>query len=168
MEGNMKYVMGLIVVMAVGGMRDLSVAGRPAEPAKAHTVTQVTRATPILHVERVEPSVRFWTQRLGFETTVEVPEGNRIGFAIVASGATTLMYQTYSGMSADAANPLAKVASQGPTFVFLEVPDINAIVSAMQGADIVVPTHQSSYGAKELIVREPGGHYVIFSQLPAR
>ena len=38
----------------------------------------------------------------------------------------------------------------------------------MDGADIIVPVHESSYGAKELIAREPGGHYVIFSQLPAR
>jgi uncharacterized glyoxalase superfamily protein PhnB len=163
-----KYAAGLVVAMLVGGPGDLSVAGRVAEPAKEHKMALVTRATPILHVERVEPSVRFWTERLGFEKTVEVPEGDRIGFAIMASGATTLMYQTYSGMKADAANPLAEAASQGPTFVFLEVPDINAIVSAMQGADIVVPAHQSSYGAKELIVREPGGHYVIFSQLPPR
>jgi uncharacterized glyoxalase superfamily protein PhnB len=164
----MKYAAGLVVAMVVGGPGDLSVAGRVAEPAKEHTMALVTRATPILHVERVEPSVRFWTERLGFDKTVEVPEGDRIGFAIMASGATTLMYQTYSGMKADAANPLAEAAGQGPTFVFLEVPDINAIVSAMQGADIVVPAHQSSYGANELIVREPGGHYVIFSQLPPR
>jgi len=33
----------------------------------------------------------------------------------------------------------------------------------MDGADIIVPVHESS-----LIAREPGGHYVIFSQLPAR
>jgi uncharacterized glyoxalase superfamily protein PhnB len=154
--------------MVVAGTAELSVAGRIVDPAKEHRMALVTRATPILHVERIEPSVRFWTERLGFEKTVEVPEGNRIGFAIMASGSTMLMYQTYSGMKADAASPLAKAADQGPTFVFLEVPDINAIVSAMQGADIVVPTHQSPYGAKELIVREPGGHYVIFSQLPPR
>ncbi len=164
----MKYATGLVVAMVVAGTADLSLAGRIVDPAKEHRMVLVTRATPILHVERIEPSVRFWTERLGFENTVEVPEGNRIGFAIMASGSTTLMYQTYSGMKADAENPLAKAADQGPTFVFLEVPDINAIVSEMQGADIVVPTHQSAYGAKELIVREPGGHYVIFSQLPPR
>jgi hypothetical protein len=163
-----KYASVLVVAMVVAGAGDLTVAGRSAEPAKEDAMALVTRATPILHVERVEPSVEFWTGRLGFEKTVEVPEGSRIGFAILASGATTLMYQTYSGMKAEAANPLAEAASQGPTFVFLEVPDIDAIVSAMQGADIVVPVHRSSYGAQELIVREPGGHYVIFSQLPPR
>jgi hypothetical protein len=149
----------LLVAMAVVAVGDVS--------DKEHKMGMVTRATPILHVERVEPSVRFWVERLGFEKTIEVPEGDHIGFALLSSGATTVMYQTYAGMKADATNPLAKAADQGPTFVFLEVPDINAIASAMVGADILAPVHESSYGAKELIAREPGGHYVIFSQLPA-
>jgi uncharacterized glyoxalase superfamily protein PhnB len=152
--------------MGIGGPGDLPSAVRVPGPAREYKML-VTKATPILHVERVEPSVRFWTERLGFEKTIEVPEGDRIGFALLASGGTTLMYQTHSGMKA-AATPLAKATDQGPTFVFLEVPDINAIVTAMNGADIITPLHQSAYGAQELIVREPGGHYVIFSQLPAR
>src|SRR5437588_643603 len=139
----MKYPMALAAAMVVGGIGDVSGAGHPASTAKEHTMTLVTRATAILHVERVEPSLRFWTERLGFEKTVEVPEGDKIGFALLTSGATTLMYQTYSGMKADAANPLAKAADQGPTFVFLEVPDISQIISAMQGEDIVVPIHQT-------------------------
>jgi uncharacterized glyoxalase superfamily protein PhnB len=161
-----KYLAVLAAAIVAGGIGDVSVAGRAAATTKEHTMTLVTRATAILHVERVEPSIRFWTDRLGFEKTIEVPEGDKIGFALLTSGATTLMYQTYSGMKADAANPLAKAADQGPSFVFLEVPDINAIASAMHGADIVVPMHQTPYGAKEIVVREPGGHYVIFSQLP--
>jgi hypothetical protein len=158
----------ILVVAMVVGAGNLAGAGGPGEAAKEHTMALVTRATPILHVQRVEPSIRFWVERLGFQKTVEVPEGDHIGFALLASGAATLMYQTYAGMKGDVASPLAKAADQGPSFVFLEVPDINAIVSAMEGADTVVPKHQSAYGAMELIVREPGGHYVIFSQLPPR
>jgi hypothetical protein len=159
---------GILVVAMVVGVGNVFGAGGPGEAAKEHTMALVTRATPILHVQRVEPSITFWVERLGFEKTVEVPEGDHIGFVLLASGATTLMYQTYAGMKGDAASPLAKAADQGPTFVFLEVPDIKAIVTAMEGADVVVPMHLSAYGAKELVVREPGGHYVIFSQLPPR
>ena len=162
---NIQWI--LVVAMVVGAGNMIG-AGGPGDAAKENTMALVTRATPILHVQRVEPSIRFWVERLGFEKTIEVPEGDHIGFALLASGATTLMYQTYAGMKADVANPLAKAADQGPSFVFVEVPDINAIVSAMEGADVVVARHQSAYGAKELVVREPGGHYVIFSQLPPR
>lgn len=128
----------------------------------------VTKTTPILHVKEVEPSVMFWTERLGFEKTIKVPKGNKIGFALVESADASLMYQSYSGMKADSTNPLAEAADRGPTYVFMEVPDIKRIVAAMKRADIIVPLHQSSYGAQELIVREPGSRFIIFSQLAAR
>lgn len=128
----------------------------------------IDKSTPILHVERVEPSVEFWTERFGFKKTIEVPEGDHTGFAAVSNGAVELMFQTYSGMKADASNPLAKAAEQGPSFIFMEVPDINAIIEAAKGAEIIQGLHETPYGAKEIIVKEPGGHFVIFSQLPKR
>jgi uncharacterized glyoxalase superfamily protein PhnB len=128
----------------------------------------ISKSTPILHVARVEPSVKFWTERFGFEKTISVPEGDHLGFVAVEGGGLELMYQTYSGMKADAGNPLAAAVDKGPSFLFMEVPDINAIINALQGVEIVVPLHESPYGAKEVAVREPGGHFVIFSQMPQR
>lgn len=128
----------------------------------------INKSTPILHVKSVEPSLKFWTERFGFRKTIEVPEGDHIGFVAVENDAVEVMYQTYSVMKADPANPLAKAADQGPSFLFMEVPDINAIAAALQGAEVVQPIHESPYGAKEIVVREPGGHFVIFSQLPQR
>jgi len=126
----------------------------------------INKSTPILHVKQVEPSVEFWTSRFGFSKTIEVPEGDRIGFAALEKGSVELMYQTYSGMQADSSNPLAQAVDQGPSFLFLEVSDIQAIIDAMQGAEIVQPLQVTFYGAKEIVAREPGGHFVIFSQLP--
>ena len=130
------------------------------------SIVMVNKSTPILHVKNVEPSLKFWTERFGFRKTIEVPEGNHIGFVAIENDAVEVMYQTYSGMQADASNPLAKAVDQGPSFLFMEVPDINAIAAALKGADIVQPIHESFYGAKEIVVKEPGGHFVIFSQLP--
>jgi uncharacterized glyoxalase superfamily protein PhnB len=128
----------------------------------------ISKSTPILHVARVEPSVKFWTERFGFQKTISVPEGDHLGFVAVEGGGLELMYQTYSGMKSDAGNPLAAAVDEGPTFLFMEVPDINAIINALKGVDIVLPLYESSYGAKEVAVREPGGHFVIFSQMPQR
>ena len=130
------------------------------------SIVMVNKSTPVLHVKNVEPSLKFWTERFGFRKTIEVPAGDHIGFVAVENDAVEVMYQTYSGMQADPANPLAKAVDQGPSFLFMEVPDINAIAAALKGADIVQPIHESSYGAKEIVVKEPGGHFVIFSQLP--
>jgi len=127
----------------------------------------VNKSTPILHVKSVEPSLKFWTERFGFHKTIEVPEGDHLGFVALENDMVEVMYQTYSGMQADPANPLATVVDQGPSFLFMEVPDIKAAAEALKGADIVQPIHDTFYGSKEIVVKEPGGHFVIFAQLPA-
>lgn len=128
----------------------------------------IDRSTPILHVKSVEPSLKFWTERFGFQPTVQVPEGDHIGFVALESGSIELMLQTYEGMQSDQNNPLAKAVDQGPSFIFMEVPDINAVIQSLAGAEIVRGLHETFYGAKEVVVKEPGGHFVIFSQLPAQ
>jgi uncharacterized glyoxalase superfamily protein PhnB len=126
----------------------------------------INKSTPILHVKAVEPGLQFWTERFGFQTTIQVPEGDHIGFAALDNGAVELMYQTYEGMKN--AGPLAQAAEQGPTFIFMEVSDIHAIKNALQPAEILQDIHETFYGAQEIVAQEPGGHYVIFSQLPNR
>jgi len=125
----------------------------------------IDKSTPILHVKTVEPSLSFWTERFGFRPTIQVPEGDHIGFVAIESGPIELMYQTYEGMK-DAGNLLAKAAEQGPSFIFMEVPDIAVVVNALDGSEVVQGLHETPYGAKEVVAKEPGGHFVIFSQLP--
>jgi len=128
----------------------------------------VNKSTPILHVKSVEPSLKFWTERFGFHKTIEVPEGDHLGFVALENGPVEIMLQTYSGMQADPANPLAKAVEQGPSFLFMEVPDIKVTEQALTGAEIVQPIHETFYGSKEIVAKEPGGHFVIFAQMPAR
>ena len=126
----------------------------------------INKSTPILHVKSVEPSMKFWIDRFGFKKTVEVPEGDHLGFVALENGAVEVMYQTYSGMKADPANPLAKMVDQGPSFMFMEVADINATANSLKGAEILQSIHETFYGSKEIVAREPGGHIVIFAQMP--
>jgi uncharacterized glyoxalase superfamily protein PhnB len=128
----------------------------------------INRSTTIFHVKSVEPSVKFWTERFGFKVTIQVPEGDHIGFAALENGSVELMYQTYEGMKDDPSNPLADAVEKGPSFIFMEVQDINAVIAALKGADIVQGLHETFYGSKEVVAKEPGGHFVIFSQLPTR
>jgi uncharacterized glyoxalase superfamily protein PhnB len=126
----------------------------------------INKSTPILHVEAVEPGLKFWTERFGFQTTIQVPEGDHLGFAALENGTVELMYQTYEGMKN--AGPLAEAAAQGPSFIFMEVSDIQTIKKALEQTEIVQDIHETFYGAQEIVAKEPGGHYVIFSQLPAQ
>ena len=126
----------------------------------------INKSTPILHVKAVEPSIKFWNERFGFKTTIQVPEGDHVGFAALDNARVEVMYQTYQGMKGDAANPLTRAVDQGPSFIFMEVADINAVIDALKGAEIVQGLHETFYGSKEVVAKEPGGHFVIFSELP--
>jgi uncharacterized glyoxalase superfamily protein PhnB len=128
----------------------------------------INKSTTIFHVKSVEPSIKFWTEKFGFKVTIQVPEGDHIGFAALDNGSVELMYQTYQGMKTDPSNPLAGEVEKGPTFIFMEVSDINAVIKALKKEEIVQGLHETFYGAKEIVAREPGGHFVIFSQLPVK
>src|SRR5450755_614849 len=165
MKGStaMKLRITFAVAAAVGLALATWTAFTAAHKGPERTM-MINKSTPVLHVKSVEPSLKFWTERFGFKKTVEVPEGDHLGFIALENGSVEVMYQTYSGMKADPANPLAKAVEQGPSFLFMEVADINAVAESLKGAEIVQPIHDTFYGSKEIVVKEPGGHFVIFSQ----
>jgi hypothetical protein len=51
----------------------------------------VKKLTPVLFAEQIEPCLKFWVERLGFEKTIEVPDGNKLAFAILQKGGVELM-----------------------------------------------------------------------------
>ena len=162
MKRKSRLMACLAVAMLLWGWTAIRAARTQTERTR-----MVNKSTPILHVKNVEPSLKFWSERFGFHKTIEIPEGDHLGFVALENGQVEIMYQTYSGMQSDPANPLAKAVEQGPSFLFMEVPDIKAAEQALKGADIVQPIHDTFYGSKEIIVKEPGGHFVIFSQVAA-
>ncbi len=125
----------------------------------------VNKLTPVLFVDQIEPCVSFWVDRLGFEKTVEVPGENGLVFAIVNSGAIEVMYQTWASLEADeACAGMVSVLGKGQTFLFVEVADLDVTIKALAGVEIVMPVRTTFYGATEIGVKEPGGHFVTFAQ----
>ncbi|HKS73873.1 MAG TPA: VOC family protein [Terriglobales bacterium] len=127
--------------------------------------TSVNKLTPVLLVDEIEPCVKFWRQ-LGFEKTIEVPEGNKLGFVILQKGNVEVMYQSYASVQKDVpSNPL--LSKRGPTFLYVEVASLNDTMAAMKGAEIVMPVRDTFYGAKEIGYKDPGGHMITFAQMGA-
>jgi hypothetical protein len=122
----------------------------------------ISRLTPVLLVEAIEPVLEFWVTRLGFSRTAEVPHGDKLGFVILERDGIQVMYQTRESVAADIP-PLGDSPQRG-TFLFLEVDNLDAIGSALNGITPVVPRRKTFYGADELIVREPAGNVVTFAQ----
>jgi uncharacterized glyoxalase superfamily protein PhnB len=126
----------------------------------------VKKITPILFVEKIEPVLPFWIQRLGFVKTAEVPEGNHLGFVILQQGEVEVMYQTYASVHKDMP-AISPDVRKGPTFLYIEVHDLDALKPALQSADVYMPERSTFYGAREIGVRDPAGHFLTFSQLSA-
>lgn len=124
------------------------------------------KLTPVLLVEKIEPVLPFWTEHLGFIKTVEVPEDDRLGFVILQQGNVELMYQTYASVSKDLPQILAEVP-KGPTFLYIEVENLDALKPALQSADVYLPERKTFYGAREIGVRDPAGHYLAFAEMSA-
>lgn len=123
-----------------------------------------TKLTPVLCVEAIEPCLAFWCDRLGFAQVVAVPHGDALGFVILVLGEVEVMLQSRASVAADvpalAAGPFA---SDGVT-LFLEVADLDVVIAATAGCEILVPERTTFYGMRELGVRAPGGFAVLFAQ----
>lgn len=126
----------------------------------------VKKLTPILFVEKIEPVLPFWTQHLGFIKTVEVPEGNHLGFVILQQGSVEVMYQSYSSVEKDMP-AISPDVRKGPTFLYLEVENLDALKPALESADVYMPERNTFYGAREIGVRDPAGHFLTFAQMSA-
>jgi uncharacterized glyoxalase superfamily protein PhnB len=124
---------------------------------------QVKKVTALLFAEELEPSIKFWTGQLGFQKTIEVPEGDKTGFVLLEKNGVELMYQSFASVEKDNA-ATAAAARKGPTFLYVEVEDLDATLAATRGAEIVMPVRTTFYKAKEFGIKDPAGHYIIFAQ----
>lgn len=124
---------------------------------------EVKKITPILFAQELEPCIQFWTEKVGFQKTVEVPDGNKIAFVILEKNGLELMYQSFASAEKDNAATGA-AARKGPSFLYIEVADIDAALAAVKGAEIVMPMRTTFYQAREFGIKDPVGHYLIFAQ----
>ena len=94
----------------------------------------IKKITPVLFAAEIEPCIAFWVDRLGFEKTMEVPEGDKLGFAAIRKGEIELMYQSYASGEKDVP-ALAELHRRGPTFLFVEVENFAEVINTLKGAE---------------------------------
>ncbi len=124
----------------------------------------VNKLIPVLFVEKIEPVLPFWTEHLGFIKTVEVPEDGRLGFVILQQGNVEVMYQSYASVSKDLPQILSEV-QRGPSFLYIEVEDLDALKPALESSSVYLPERKTFYGAREIGIRDPAGHYLTFAEM---
>ena len=126
----------------------------------------VKKLTPNLYTDDVESCVKFWVERMHFEKTVEVPDEGRIAFAALQSGGVEVMYGTWASLEKEPG--VGGSYQRGTGFLFIEVDDLDAVVTAMTGVPMVLPVHKTFYGATEFTVKDPAGHLITFAQFAAQ
>lgn len=74
-----------------------------------------------------------------------------------------IMFQTRASVLAE--RPDAADDFAGPsTVLFITVDDLDRVETAIFGAPVVKPRHDTFYGTSELYVKQPGGNLVGFAQ----
>jgi uncharacterized glyoxalase superfamily protein PhnB len=117
------------------------------------------KITPVLIVDRVETSLDFWVGRMGFEKTVDVPDGDTLSFAMLVKDGAELMLQSLASARRDE----PKFARPGYTVLFIEVQDFEDVKRRLDGYPVEMPERVTFYGMREVGVFEPGGHTAIFA-----
>ncbi len=128
----------------------------------------LTKATPVLVVERIEPVLLFW-QKLGFIATTEVPDSSgALAFVILAADGIELMYQTLASVQSDLVQSAtvkeAFRAEPQQTTLYIEVPALAAVESRLLGELVVLPVRKTFYGSTEIGYTDRGGNIVVFSE----
>lgn len=121
------------------------------------------KITPVLLVDDIESSLPFWEERMGFEKTVEVPDEERLGFAILLREGAELMLQTTESVRKDEPKFADGTASR-VTSLFIEVNDFEDVLRRLRGYPIAMEEWTTFYGMREIGVFDPGGHIVMFAK----
>lgn len=145
----------------------LGLASPQAHQMEEKKPMNVRRITPVLLVNEIEPLLPFWIDLLGFTKTVEVPDGNKIGFVAFQKGTAELMYQTYASVEKDAPPAMSAQARKGPTYLYMEVDNLDAVLATLKDTKKVMPERTAFYGMREFAVQDPEGHFITFAQAVA-
>ena len=124
---------------------------------------KVLEITPVLIVDRIEPSLPLWTKALGFEKTVEVPHEDALGFVMFVKDGHPVMMQTRASIAADSKSASEATSGRGVA-LYLDVDSLDAALEATKGLKLVMEVRETFYGAREFAVQDPSGQVLIFAQ----
>jgi uncharacterized glyoxalase superfamily protein PhnB len=101
--------------------------------------------------------------RFGFEKTAEVPDGDKFAFVMLQKGKVELMYQSFASADKDVGT-ISQMVRKGPTFLYVEVDNLEEPINAVKGAEVVMPKRTTFYGSTEIGIKDPAGHFVTFAE----
>ena len=134
-----------------------------SKPLAAPVRSNFRRLSSVLLVDRIEPCLDFWVDRLGFEIRLQVQGEDHLEFVAVGQGDVEIMYRTRDSLHEDTPG-LVEGGSHEPWVVlYLQVDDLDAVLPHLEGVEVVVPLRDTILGTRVIFVREPSGRILSLS-----
>jgi len=119
--------------------------------------------TPNLMVHDVNKTVEYYTDVLGFEFVMSVPDSGQLDWAMMKNGSVEIMFQSGSSLVKD----LPEFAKQKPggTFtLFTQVANVQELYDKVKGkTTIFQKLHKTFYGMDEFTIEDLNGYYLTFA-----
>ncbi|RUL85910.1 VOC family protein [Tautonia sociabilis] len=129
-------------------------------PAAQRPTASFGRLTPVFLVDRVEPCLEFWVDRLGFEARIRIPGKDGLDFILLARDEVELVYRTRESVRRLSPEVLNGGDHLPWLILCLPVSDLDAVLPRLEGVEIVVPPRENEFGIRDVYVREPSGRLV--------
>jgi lactoylglutathione lyase len=122
------------------------------------------KLTPNLVVEKVERSLAFYVDVLGFARGFTVPEQSPFVFGSVTSGGIEIFFNDKAAAIHEypsfAGRPIGATGT-----MYIEVEGVEALHARLKSAvPIVMPLVTQFYGAKEFAIADPDGYLITFAE----
>lgn len=126
--------------------------------------TQFSRMRSVLLVDRIEPCLDFWVERLGFEVRLQVQGDDHLEFVALCRDDVEILYRTLDSLHDDTPGLVDADAHQPWVVLYLEVDSLDALMPHLDGIEVVVARRETILGTDEIFVREPSGRILAISE----
>ena len=131
--------------------------------APPQPTTRLRQVGSVTLVDRVEPCLDFWVDRLGFEIRIKIEDNDGVEFAIVGLDDVELAYRAHRSLGDDhSAEEFGPPSTGG--LIHFEVEDLDHLLSRLDGVEMLSPARESIFG-REVFCREPSGRVVGFAAI---
>jgi uncharacterized glyoxalase superfamily protein PhnB len=125
---------------------------------------QIKKLTPNLVVRNVEASLKFYSEILGLEKAISVPDESPYVFASVSNGAVEIFFNDQKTVAAEFPKLAANIG--GSLTLYMEVDSLKDVLDRVQkaGAKISMPVTEQFYGMREFAFEDGDGFTITIAQ----
>lgn len=122
-----------------------------------------TSLTPNIGVKNVNDTVKFYTEKLGFQLIMSNPQEGTLLWAMLSNGPVSLMFQENASLIEE--YPELKNSGKGLLTFYVKVQGLTALYDKLKGTDMIVKElARTFYGANEFAIRDNNGYVLTLTE----